>query len=96
MMSDEQLADETPEQRRDRYRSISFGAINNGKPAHLKRIPYRPAVAPDRSPVTVDRPGGFKVPYIKPDGDVLTKHELKENRAVYDPLIERAKQKANI
>jgi hypothetical protein len=95
MMSDEQLAAETPEQRRERYRSISFGQIGNGKPAHLKRIPYRPPVQPDRTEVKVERPGGFKVPLIKPDGDVLTKHELNNDTAKWRPMIERSQKAAS-
>ena len=95
MMSDEELAAETPEQRVERYRSVSFGSIGNGKPSHLKRIPYRPPVQPDRTPVMSERPGGFKVPYLNTDGAVLTKHELNNDRAKYDPMIDRAKhQKA--
>lgn len=84
---------ETPEQRRERYRSVSFGGIGNGKPSHLKRTTFLPTPQPDRTPVTVERPGGFKVPLIKDDGTALTKHELNSDAAKYRPLVERAKQK---
>lgn len=81
MMSDEELEAETPEQRRERYRSIVFGSIGNGKPSHLKRTPYRPMQQPPQVPLTHEREGGFRVPVLDENLNPMTKFAFNQDKA---------------
>ena len=89
MMTDAELAAETKEERAARYRSIQFGTIGNGKPSHLKRIPFRPIQQPDQTKVFSERPGGFRAPYLNEVGEPMTRIEYNANKPANDRAVEQ-------
>jgi len=100
MMSDEELANETPEERRARYASIGHGAGTSTTRQRDRRfVPPRPSQlgAGESGKVVDRRPGGFEMPVFKPDTrDPITLHDYSANRSGYDAQRKALKSGADV
>lgn len=93
------MADETPEQRRERWRSITIGGRRPGG-SRSNPDAIRPMQQPkwEGTKVYDERPGGFKVPLVHDSNPTqpVTAKQYQNRRGHYDEYRKRLRNDPNI
>jgi hypothetical protein len=93
------MAEETPEERKARWRSITIGGRAPGQGAATNSKP-RPVEQPvwEGTKVTEKRPGGFEIPFVHADkpSNPVTAKQMQNKRGHYEAQIKRLKNDPSV
>ena len=88
------MAEETPEERKARWRSIALGGRAAGQSVATNSRP-RPIQQPvwEGTKVTEKRPGGFEIPLVHADNpsNPVTAKQMQNRRGHYERQLDRLK-----